>query len=179
MGSYGVWKIRPLQFTMSDDIRINRWHKIHPHVLFPGYDESIYIDANIDVRTDILFDLILADDTIRIPIHNISCIYEEAINIIKSGKDRKECVEKMLDFLKKESFPKDYGLTENCIIYRKHNNKKVIAMMNMWWELIVKFSRRDQLSLSFVLWKFNISPYSITFPNVRHNDKNFIFHGKH
>jgi hydroxymethylpyrimidine pyrophosphatase-like HAD family hydrolase len=164
---------------MSDNVRINRWHKTHPHVLFPDYDESIYLDGNIDMRTDILFNLIQDSDAIRIPIHNGSCIYAEAANIIKSGKDKKEYVEKIIDYLKNENFPRNYGLNENCIIYRKHNDEKIIAMMNMWWKLIEKFSKRDQLSLSFVLWKFNVSPYNIAFPNVRHNDANFIFHGKH
>jgi hypothetical protein len=179
MGSYGVWKIRPLQYTASCNVLINRWHKIHPHILFSDYEESLYLDGNIDMRTDILFNIIQNNDTIRIPIHNNSCIYREAVNIIKSGKDKREHVEKMLKYLTNEHFPKDYGLNENCIIYRKHNDKEIIAMMNMWWELIEHYSKRDQLSLSFVLWKFNISPYSIAFPNVRHDNKNFIFYGKH
>jgi hypothetical protein len=179
MGSYGVWKISPLQYTASDGVRINRWHKIHPHILFSDYKESMYLDGNIDMRTDILFNLIQDDDTIRIPIHNDSCIYEEAEKIIKSGKDKKEYVEKMLDFLIREKFPKKFGFNENCIIYRKHNDENIISMMNMWWKLFDEFSKRDQLSLPLVLWKYNISPYSIAFPNVRHDDKNFIFHGKH
>jgi hypothetical protein len=179
MGTYGVWKITPLQYTASDDVRINRWHKIHPHILFPGYEESLYLDGNIDMRTDILFNLIRKNDTLRIPIHNDLCVYEEAKKIIKSGKDKKESVEKMLDYLIKEKFPKKFGFNENCILYRKHNNEDIITMMNMWWKFIENFSKRDQLSLPFVLWKFNISPYNIAFPNVRHDDKNFIFYGKH
>jgi hypothetical protein len=178
MESYGIWKIKPLQYTTSDAVRINRWHKIHPHILFPNYEESMYLDGDIDMRTNILFSLIQTDDVIRIPIHNDTCIYDEAVKIIKSGKDKKECVEKMIDYLRSENFPQKYGLNENCIIYRKHNDKRIIMMMNMWWELIEKFSKRDQLSLSFVLWKFNVSPYAIAFPNVRH-DANFIFRGSH
>jgi hypothetical protein len=177
--SYGVWKIKSLEYTESDNVRINRWHKIHPHILFPDYKESIYLDGNIDMRTNILFTLIKDFDIIRIPIHNGTCIYEECGRIIKSGKDTKDRVEKIINYLKIEGFPKNYGLNENCIIYRKHNDNKIIEMMNMWWYFIENYSKRDQLSLSFVLWKFNISPYNISFPNVRNDDTNFIFYGKH
>jgi hypothetical protein len=180
MGSYGVWKIEPLRYSGADNIRNNRWHKIHPHVLFPDYTESIYIDGNINVRTSIYFNLIKEDDIIRIPIHGgHDCIYKEGMIVVKSGKDTKESVSKMFDFLKRENFPEHYGLNENCIIYRKHNNEKIIEMMDMWWEFINNYSKRDQLSLSYILWKFNIKPKSIAFPNPRYDDDNFIFYGKH
>ncbi len=51
----GIWEIRPLQYSKSDVSRNNRWHKMHPHILFPDYEESIYLDANINILTDFLF----------------------------------------------------------------------------------------------------------------------------
>jgi hypothetical protein len=180
IGSYGVWKVKPLRYNEHDNVRNNRWHKIHPHVLFPGYTESIYIDGNINVRTDLYFNLIREDDIMRIPIHGgHDCIYKEGKVIAKSGRDTKENVSRMLDFLTKEKFPEHYGLNENCIIYRKHNDEKIIKMMDMWWKFIKDYSKRDQLSLSYILWKFNIKPENIALPNPRYNDDNFVFYGKH
>jgi hypothetical protein len=179
MKTYGVWKIRPLYYAESDNTRNNRWHKTHPHILFPEYEESMYIDGNIDMRTNILFNLIKPEDIIRIPAHRTNCIYKEGQVVIKSGKDTAANVQKMIDFLLKEQFPHNYGLNGNGIIYRKHNNEKVIAMMDIWWSYILNYSKRDQLSLSYVLWKFNISPYDITFPIITNDDANFYFYGKH
>ncbi len=51
----GIWQIRPLQYNKSDVSRNNRWHKMHPHILFPEYKDSIYIDANINILSDFLF----------------------------------------------------------------------------------------------------------------------------
>lgn len=178
IGSFGVWTIKQLEYSEYDNTRNNRWHKMHPHILFPDYEESIYVDGNIDIQTDLLFNLIDKKDIIKIPIHAGDCIYDECHNITKKRKDTKENVKKIIDFLQKENFPKHYGLNENCIIYRKHNNKKIVAIMEMWWNFISNYSKRDQLSLSYILWKFDIKPCDIAFPNVR-NDDCFIFHGKH
>ena len=30
-------------------------------------------------------------------------------------------------------FPDNFGLTENCLIIRKHNEEEVIYLMNKWW----------------------------------------------
>lgn len=44
----GTWEIRPVKKITEDNSLNNRWHKMHPHVLFPNYGDSIYIDGNID-----------------------------------------------------------------------------------------------------------------------------------
>ena len=43
------WEIRSLFFDKLDNVRKQRWHKLHPHMLFPEYEKSIWIDANINV----------------------------------------------------------------------------------------------------------------------------------
>ena len=48
-GQIGIWEIKPLMYNESDNTRKNRWHKFHPHILFPQYSQSIYIDANINI----------------------------------------------------------------------------------------------------------------------------------
>jgi len=46
----GIWEIRPLQKVIEGDpVRTNRWHKMHPHILFPEYEKSVYLDSNIQI----------------------------------------------------------------------------------------------------------------------------------
>lgn len=45
------------------------------------------------------------------------------------------------------------GLTENNVIYRKHKDPRCIKVMEDWWYMVENYSRRDQLSLFYVLWK--------------------------
>ena len=48
-------------------------------------------------------------------------------------------------------------------------------IMNEWWSFILNYSKRDQLSCSYVLWKNGIKIEDISIPNARFNEGNFIF----
>jgi ATP sulfurylase len=142
-------------------------------VLFPEYQESIFIDPNIDIRNDLLFKS--KKGIINIPFHQRrKCLYKECEYVMRSGLDSKEAIESMVALLKQNKMPKNYGLLENCIIYRKHNDIKVKKMCDEWWSLIEKYSKRDQCSLTFVLWKMGIKVEDVSFPFGVRSSLNFI-----
>lgn len=180
---YGAWQIRPLFFSELDNQLNNRWHKTHPHILFPDYAESIYIDSNISILTDWLFTEVTKKNTdMAIPIHyKNDCIYDEIDYVMKTvvrqGKETAENVQKMKRFLQTEQFPEHYGLNENNVIYRWHNKEHIIAMMESWWKFIKDYTRRDQLSLAYVLWSYNIKPDDIAIHNIRFDKSNFFVFG--
>lgn len=69
---FGAWQIRPLAFNKLDNTKNARWHKTHPHILFDEYAESIWIDANIAIKNDWIFDLIekkKVTNKLLVPIH--------------------------------------------------------------------------------------------------------------
>ncbi len=172
----GIWQIRPLIFDKLDPTRNNRWHKTHPHVLFPEYDLSIYMDSNIDILSDKLFCMIEPPKKLMVPMHYIrDCIYDECQQVIKDQKDSPENVHKMLNFLKKEHMPHHYGLTENCILIRQHNDSKIKKIMDEWWYFIENYTKRDQLSFAYVLWKNGVLVDQISFESVRFDCKNYYF----
>ncbi len=152
----GVWDVRPLVFTELDGTRNNRWHKMHPHILFPEYEDSLYIDANINFLTSYVFDCIQEwqADMIQPFHHNRDCLYHEAEWILKQGLDD-ELLKKQLQIFRAERFPEHFGLFENNILYRKHHQPEIAAMMEEWWGWIRDYCRRDQVSLMYVLWKHN------------------------
>lgn len=175
LGQIGIWKILPLQCNENDNTLDNRWHKTHPHILFPNYEESIYIDANINILTNKLFETIKEKDKdLLLPIHfNNVCIYHEYEWALQSLIDKKANVEKGFNIIKEAGMPRNYGFTENNIIYRKHNNKNIIEIMEEWWNFIKTYTKRDQLSFSYLLWKHNIEIEDITFQNARIDINNF------
>ena len=179
MKRYGAWKIRPLEFSELDNQLNNRWHKTHPHMLFPDYDESIYIDSNISVLTSWLFDKISEKNMkLVIPIHyGKDCIYDEIKAVLKYKLASAESVKKIYDFLISEEFPRHYGLNENNIIFRRHHDKEIIMINEEWWNFICDYTRRDQLSLAYVLWKHGIKPREIGIENARIDKENFLFLG--
>lgn len=175
LGQIGIWKILPLQSNENDATLNNRWHKTHPHRLFPNYEESIYIDANINILTNKLFETIKEkDNDLLLPIHfNNVCIYHEYEWALQSSIDKRENVEKGLKTIKEAGMPHNYGFTENNILYRKHHNSNIIELTEEWWNFIITYTKRDQLSFSYLLWKHKIEVEDITFQNARIDINNF------
>jgi len=181
-GHIGIWEIKPLAFDQLDSTRNNRWHKTHPHVLFPEYNESIYIDANIDILSPYLFNVIRnIDMPFILPRHPTrNCIYKEFDFVLSEFLDNPRKILQERKLISMSGMPKDYGLTENNILYRRHNEPSVIAIMREWWNMIEKYSRRDQLSLTWLLWKGGMQIADICIPNARFLANDFcVFPHKH
>ena len=178
-GCIGVWKIRPLAFAESDGTRNNRWHKFHPEVLFPDYSESIYIDANVDVLTSWIFEEAFRRNArLMLPLHPIrKCIFQEYKTIMAQFMDDPQLLLAERRLIAKSGMPRNYGMTENNVIYRKHNDPLIMEMMAECWDMLVRYSKRDQLCMSWVLWKHGIRIDDIAFPNARHDIKNFCVFG--
>ncbi len=178
----GIWEIRPLQYSKLDNSRNNRWHKMHPHILFPEYDESIYLDANINILTSYIFDVIKEKDmNFILPRHFKSqCVYSEYKDVLALRLDSAENISSGFSFIKNDGMPKNYGFTENNVLYRRHNQGVVIEIMNEWWNLLKKYAKRDQLSLTYLFWKHSIKIEDVTFENIRYliNDFYMFDHKK-
>ena len=174
----GPWKICPLVFNNLGNHKNNRYHKFFPNLLFPEYEESIYIDANIVLKTSKLFDraegFSKTDVFLAIPPHRRrKCIYDELEICLQSGKDKNAALLKHKEFLLSEGYPKQNGLTENNVIYRKHNNPTCIKIMQEWWQMLETYSQRDQLSLFYVLWKNNLTMTYLTNEPIKGDKENF------
>lgn len=178
-GNLGIWEIRPLQFAKLDNTRNQRWHKIHPHILFPEYEKSVWIDGNINILTNKLYETIKnATQDILVPEHfkNL-CIYTEYQDVTKLKLDDGEIINQELAFVKNDGMPVNYGFAETNVLYRNHHSEKIVNCMNMWWEFINKYSKRDQLSFTYVLWKHGIKPIDINITNTRLDIKNYYVFG--
>ena len=169
----GIWEIRPLYNNTLESSLGNRFHKILPHIVLPEYTESLYIDANINILTPYIFEQIesLKQDLI-FPVHScFSSVYQEYQWIVSKRLDR---IEELVDLVRKAGFPEDYGFCENNIIYRKHQKTDIIDIMNEWWEYVRDYCRRDQASLTYVLWKHHIKlDSSMTINNSKIDYQNF------
>lgn len=174
----GVWKIRKILVNDLDCSRINRWHKVNPHLVFPEYQESLYIDGNINIISRYIYDTIgKAKSPMLFSRHfTRSCAYEEIRALLAShriSEENKKLLTMQRDIYDAASFPKNYGLSENNVIYRQHHTEVVKQVMTMWWKWLCDFSSRDQASLAFVLWKNEIPFSDITIPNIRVSYKDF------
>lgn len=155
--SDGIWEIKSLAFNELDNVRNNRWHKLNPHLLFQKYEKSLYIDGNVRILSSDFFELLLDSESFISAIHpGRNCLYVEAEICKQTKLEKKEIIDNQINIIKKAKFPKNYGLYEANILYRKHNEEKIIKMDEEWWEFVSKQAKRDQLSLTYVCWRNNI-----------------------
>lgn len=150
-----IWEIRPLPEGIDSfsTVKQQRYVKLHAHELLPEYDYSIWIDANVAVLSDPT-PLIDENYVIEIPQHpDRNCIYDEKRICLMIGKDTEANMGPQMQRYRLEGFPKNYGLVQSSIMFRKHNDESCIRLMNTWWAEIEKGSHRDQLSFNYALWK--------------------------
>jgi lipopolysaccharide biosynthesis glycosyltransferase len=177
-GNVGVWEIRPMSNTQSSATRTNRWCKMHPHVLFPEYEESIYVDGNINILSDYIFNQITKRGArVLLPEHFArNCIYKEIETLLRSRRissEDKSVLVTHRQFLEQEGFPEEFGLSENNLIYRRHHDDSIVKLMRAWWDMYGKYSSRDQTVLAYVFWKNELSLRAHMFVNCRVNFKDF------
>ena len=158
------WKFVEIDKTIAKDpTLICRWYKTHPHILFPEYERSIWIDSTIRIKNFSFIDerdKELDENECKIstaPNPYFDSVYEEAQDIVENGKDSKENVEKMIDFLKSKNQPLKEQRYETNFLWRKHKSKRMISFLEDWWFFIENYSKRDQLSINYLLNKHQLN----------------------
>lgn len=158
-----VWRQIPLpDFSTVDDYFKNRrnakFPKLFGFLLVPDYDVYIWHDHYLEVIAD-PFEMakeFLTNSDMAIFKHpKRNCIYEEMDAIIKYGFEHKHLIEETKKFFEDKNYPKNNGLFELTSFMYK-NTFAVKQFMISWWEIINKFSSRDQISFPYVLQKHNL-----------------------
>lgn len=168
------WKIVLVEQNEQSSMA-NRRFKMLPHKYLKNYSKSLYVDGNVKITSDpeVLFDKYLSAYTIAIPKHlDRNCLYEEAEYCANVNLVSRQVIEAQMKKYLSEGFPKKFGLSENSVIFRKHNELEVIAAMELWWETYCSGAKRDQLSLQYVIWKKNVKMQFIS-ENPRGKNKYF------
>ena len=156
----GVWKWIDANKYIEDlnttNVKKARYIKTHPQLFFKDYDYSIFIDGNIRCITDITKYIANINKNTGIAIHPHpyrDCIYKESKACKITGKGNYNVMKKQVQEYKAEGMPELFGLFETNVVIRDHNKKECIEIMDSWWNEIDKKSERDQISLTYVLWK--------------------------
>ena len=162
------WKIIYINNLKVEHKKRNRLLKVLPHYIFNKYDFSIYLDGSIHILDDlnIIKDNICKEHklyTFKHPDRN--CSYQEFFGCLYYKKDDPKIMYEQLLKYFSEGFPFNYGLSENCVLCRYHNDDICKNIMNTWWNEINNHSTRDQLSLYYSLWKNNAKDYIHLFNN--------------
>lgn len=172
----GVWQVRHVGYANPDKIRIARWVKTHPEELLPQYKATLWIDSNIQIVSPWVYsrfvELYGSDCNIASIKHpERDCIYDEAYKVssytVFGALEHEKIALAWCRKLKSQHYPLHNGLYETNILFRR-NNQIVESVDSMWWFCIDNYSKRDQLSINYTLWKHRIPTDTFFFPQGEH-----------
>lgn len=156
-----------------DPARSSRLPKLLPHRYLPEYEWSLYVDANCRLKQNPATLLRLCTpepfDFFSFAHPHRSCIYEEAEVVIGHDYDKEERVREQIDHYRRTGYPANEGLITATVLLRRHHNKETVQISEEWYEHVLRFSKRDQLSFNFVAWR-NRYRHGVLPGSVREND---------
>lgn len=157
------WQMRYIE-PADNPVKQQRQIKIQPHVFLPEYKITVYHDASSQLKRDLSYVIRkYFQGGMLLKIHPTRlCIYSEARQIIALGKDTSESINKQVVAYQAEGMPANYGLYETGIIIRE-NRADVNAVCDAWWKEVEKYSHRDQMSLTVVMWRMNYKPTAVPY----------------
>lgn len=186
------WRWRPLPAAARGltPTLANRHAKFFPHRLLPEAgvtpEISVYVDANTLILADLsplLAEFAASDADIGLFRHRERTSPEEELAFARAvGKIPEADAGKgvaQLGAYRAAGLPHDAPFTENAIIFRRHGRPALEAAMELWWRELETWTRRDQLSLPWVLfrsglavklWDWNYkyeNPYFLRYPHRR------------
>jgi hypothetical protein len=158
-----IWKqIHLPKFSGIDPVYADRRNAKLPKVLgaylVPGYDYYIWHDNYAEVQTH---PYIIVKDYLKENLFGLfrhpqrNCVYQEIETIRQYRADHEHNIDAFRHFLENNKYQQEMGLFElSSFIYKNCFN--VNAFMLAWWELINRFSSRDQLSFPYLINKYQI-----------------------
>jgi len=139
----------------------NRWVKMHPHILFPDYDFTIYVDGSILITSDLIPLVLNMNEEMFLGLHVHpfrKTIYREAEALVTLGKiNDVNLLKKQILKYRQEGFTSQMPLFEATVIVSRVKCELCKSFYEVWWDETMQYVHRDQISLPYVLWKNKIS----------------------
>lgn len=176
----GIWDVRPISYDCENKRKLSRFPKCLPTKVLPEYKASLYMDANIQIATNLPY-----ERTIELAEKQVSWagmnhpdnigVYEGMLNILNLGWVHDYEVLDWYCYLVRQGFMDKYNMFENNVIFRSHT-PLVESIGEDWWNSMNKVTR-DQFSLMYYLWKHNVPIVYFLPPTetIRFNTNNFIY----
>jgi hypothetical protein len=150
------WEIRLVEpLFQSDPVRSQREIKLRAHNHVGEFASSLYIDNSVVLTAapDAWLTQQLATHAMAVPTHSFrDTVRDELLEVLGAGLDDPTRFEEQLEYYE-ASFPE--ALAErpywNGMLFRRHQDETVRRTMELWFQHVLRYSRRDQLSLNVAL----------------------------
>jgi len=147
-----------ISFEDLDYTRKARTIKILPHIFLKEYDFSFWVDAGFLIVGDVIkyVNRYTQKDFLAVAHSVRNCLYDEAKEVLRLEMENNDLLLKQTKRYRKNNYPKNNGLIESGLLFRRHNNPKIIKVMKDWFSEVINYSKRDQISFNYVAWKNNL-----------------------
>jgi hypothetical protein len=157
-----VWTFRYMDPGQLGPVRTAKMPKILPHRFLDGYEASLYLD-NTTVLTAPVGNVFAFLDQSTSPMvcfrhSERSCVYQEADKVIEFGYDDEAVVRQQMSHYRATGYPVDAGLIFGGVLLRRHNDPMLKAVMEAWFDQVLRHSYRDQLSFNVVAHRMRFAP---------------------
>jgi hypothetical protein len=151
-----------------DPVRSSRGVKIRPPTRVRDYDASLWIDNSVILDADPrrLVSQWLQDDDVVFASHSYrSTVLDEFLVVLDDQLDDPSRILEQLDhYARTQPASLEGRPCWNAIIPRRWS-ARVDEAMNVWWEQVLRYSRRDQLSLLYSLDSVHLAPRRVEVDN--------------
>ena len=174
-----TWKIIYIENNGLDNVRLARKIKILGHPIINQYETVVWTDADVIWQQPIskFIKSCLKTSSLAIFKHHVrNNIRDEAIACLRLRKDDKATILKTLHHYESVGYPDNNGLCESTVFIKKPNDPKVVETMQIWFDIVKDFSRRDQLSFNYAVWKTKLK---VNYINLNVWDNSWFFTAKH
>lgn len=200
-GQDGVWELREIPFEGTPVLRA-RWAKMHPHLLLPEYDYSVFMDANLCISGAEFYDILgkvqndpkmrfcasLATsqsannavfELLQVLQHpERDCVWEELRYCYLKDKISTCSAFRIHRMLR--GMPRHWGLAETNILARKHNDPQIVDLDELWWRLLLESGgSRDQLVFTPALHALGMEPGLLLGPGLNARNVPYINYVNH
>ena len=181
-GKDGVWELREIPFQSDNQILRARYAKLHPHLLLPEYELSVFMDANLCITSPVFYERVSgcmsAFGVLEHPQRD--CVYEELRYCYLKRMIGTSAAFSLLRRLKAQGMPHHAGLYETNVLLRRHHSPEMRALDARWWEnLLASGATRDQLCLTPSLFQERLSPALLLGHGLNARNVPFILYTVH
>jgi hypothetical protein len=165
-----TWQLRPVSplFEM-DSVRSQRVLKILSHKYLPDFDVSLYLDNGVLLKQppEEFIAHHFPDSGFCLPEHSFrDNVLDEFLAVSDLGLDDPS---RIFEQLNHYAVTDPEGLQEKpywtAILLRDHRNPAVRDLLELWSAHVQRYSRRDQLSLNYVLRRCGLTPNALSMNN--------------
>jgi hypothetical protein len=176
-GDVEGWEYRALSPQLGHPNLDAKLFKVLPDEFLSEFEYTMFIDANTLIlgRIDeFISKYLLSRPFVMFRHPERSDVFTEGLAIIESERHSPPRILAQIAAYRAEGLPHESGLVEASFIWRRTGDFVLEELMEAWWQHILNYSRRDQLSLGFLMWKHDVRPEALP-PDLGNSRENRYF----